>query len=349
MPSLDDAFRAAVVAGEPEAPEPAAELVEVFEAQALSRHLDFAARWLQASGEGFYTIGSAGPRGQRRRRRCALRPTDPALLHYRSGGFYGAAGARQVPGVTTRCATCCWLVAAADDPISGGRHKVFGHPALHIIPQTSTIASHLPRAFGLAFALGPWPRLGVRARCGPTTPSWCASFGDASVNHSTAPGAFNATAYRPPRARRARCCWSARTTAGASACRRPRAGWRRPCAPRPASTTLRRRRRPGRGAAPPRSAPSMTCAGRRRPVVLHLRTVRLFGHAGSDAELAYRTPREIDRRPRTRPAARHRTRARGAGVLTAERGAPPLRAARDRVDDDGERCSPARRLRRPPR
>ena len=46
------------------------------------------------------------------------------------------------------------LSAAAADPISGGRHKVFGHPALHILPQTSTIASHLPRAVGLAFALG---------------------------------------------------------------------------------------------------------------------------------------------------------------------------------------------------
>ena len=45
------------------------------------------------------------------------------------------------------------LVAAAAEPIAGGRHKVFGHPELHVIPQTSTIASHLPRAVGLAFAI----------------------------------------------------------------------------------------------------------------------------------------------------------------------------------------------------
>src|SRR5690606_18665519 len=32
----------------------------------------------------------------------------------------------------------------------------------------------------------------------------------------------------------------------------------------------------------------------RRPAVLHLRTVRFGGHAGSDAEIAYRSTREIE-------------------------------------------------------
>src|SRR5205823_8001711 len=32
---------------------------------------------------------------------------------------------------------------------------------------------------------------------------------------------------------------------------------------------------------------------RRAPVFLHLRVVRLLGHAGSDAEVSYRTPAEI--------------------------------------------------------
>lgn len=31
----------------------------------------------------------------------------------------------------------------------------------------------------------------------------------------------------------------------------------------------------------------------RRPAVLHLTTVRLMGHAGADAEMAYRSPVEI--------------------------------------------------------
>ena len=47
-------------------------------------------------GAGYYTIGSAGHEGNAAVA-AALRPTDPALLHYRSGGFY-LARARQVPG-----------------------------------------------------------------------------------------------------------------------------------------------------------------------------------------------------------------------------------------------------------
>ncbi len=151
MPSLDDAFRAAVVAGEPEAPEPAPELVALFGAQALSRHLDFAARTLQASGEGFYTIASAGHESNAAVA-LALRPTDPALLHYRSGAFY-CARAAQV-GVDPVPDVLLGLMAGADDPISGGRHKVFGHPALHIVP--ADLDDRLPPAASL--------RPGLRAR-----------------------------------------------------------------------------------------------------------------------------------------------------------------------------------------
>ena len=53
------------------------------------------------------------------------------------------------------------LVGAGDEPIAGGRHKVFGHHGLAVIPQTSTIASHLPRAVGMAFSIGRAAKLGV--------------------------------------------------------------------------------------------------------------------------------------------------------------------------------------------
>ena len=52
-----------------------------------SRACDHAARWLQSQKLGFYTIGSAGHESNALVA-LALRPTDPALLHYRSGGFY---------------------------------------------------------------------------------------------------------------------------------------------------------------------------------------------------------------------------------------------------------------------
>ena len=86
------------------------------------------------------------------------------------------------------------LLASSDEPIAGGRHKVFGHPALAVIPQTSTIASHLPRAMGVAFAIGRARRLGLATRWPADAIAVC-SFGDASLNHSTAQGALNTAAY----------------------------------------------------------------------------------------------------------------------------------------------------------
>ncbi|MET8323500.1 transketolase, partial [Micromonospora sp. NPDC005189] len=64
-----------------------AQLLDLFDAQVTSRQLDLAGRWLRSFGEGFYTIGSAGHEGNAAVA-AALRPTDPALLHYRSGAFY---------------------------------------------------------------------------------------------------------------------------------------------------------------------------------------------------------------------------------------------------------------------
>lgn len=67
-----------------------------------------------------------------------------------------------------------------------------------MVLQTSTIASHLPRAVGLALALGRARRLGVEPAF-PCDSVVVCSLGDASVNHSTATGAVNAaiqTAYR---------------------------------------------------------------------------------------------------------------------------------------------------------
>ena len=68
----------------------------LFDAQLGSRHLDLAARWLRSQGKGYYTIGSSGHEGNAAVA-AALRPTDPALLHYRSGGFF-LARAAQVDG-----------------------------------------------------------------------------------------------------------------------------------------------------------------------------------------------------------------------------------------------------------
>ena len=62
-----------------------ARLLELFDSQIGSRHLDYAARELGRTGRGFYSIGSAGHEGNVAVA-GARRPTDPALQHYRAGG-----------------------------------------------------------------------------------------------------------------------------------------------------------------------------------------------------------------------------------------------------------------------
>lgn len=197
---LDRRFRAVVSAARPGSPRTVTEsvlpgspysvaaILELFDAQVASRQLDLAARALTAAGRGYYSIGSSGHEGNAALA-AVLRPTDPALLHYRSGAFF-VHRTRQVGGADPIRDVLLGVVAAAADPISGGRHKVFGSKAAAIPPQTSTIASHLPRAVGLAFALDRATRLG-RFTPWPSDAVVLCTFGDASANHSTAAGAIN--------------------------------------------------------------------------------------------------------------------------------------------------------------
>jgi 2-oxoisovalerate dehydrogenase E1 component len=264
--------------------------LELFDAQLASRHLDLAARWLRGRGEGFYTIASAGHEGNAAVA-AALRPTDPTLLHYRSGAFY-LERARQVPGQQPLRDVLLGVVAAAEEPIAGGRHKVFGHPDLAVIPQTSTIASHLPRAVGVAFAIERAKRLGV-ACAWPTDAVVVCSFGDASVNHSTAAGAINAachTAYQRLPLPLLLVC----EDNGLGISVRTPEGWVRSAYG--SRQGLRYLAADACDLADAYDAAQRAVAWvreRRAPAFLHLRMVRFLGHAGSDAEVAYRTPAEI--------------------------------------------------------
>jgi 2-oxoisovalerate dehydrogenase E1 component len=263
----------------------------LFEAQATSRHLDFVARELQQAGRGFYTIGSAGHESNAMVA-LGLRTSDPALLHYRSGAFY-VARARQVAGSTPVRDVLQGLMGLADEPIAGGRHKVFGHPDLAVIPQTSTVASHLPRAVGLAIALHRAHRLRVD-REWPEDAVIVCSFGDASTNHSTAAGAINtalATAFRGLPVPILFVCED--NDFGISV--PTPEGW----------IEAAYGSRPGLayvsvdGSDPAAAWPAIMKAinavrQQRRPGFLHLRCVRFGGHAGSDAEISYRKPREIE-------------------------------------------------------
>jgi len=134
------------------------ELYQLWHSQLSSRLLDLQSRLLQAKGQSFYTIGSAGHEGNAAVA-AALRLTDPAFLHYRSGAFF-IERSKQLPGSTPLYDMLLSFCASSDDPISGGRHKVLGSLVLNIPPQTSTIASQIPKAVGTAFAIDLSKRLG---------------------------------------------------------------------------------------------------------------------------------------------------------------------------------------------
>ncbi|GID98037.1 MFS transporter [Amorphoplanes digitatis] len=310
--NLDERFRDAVSALQPGEPrrtpdEPVrdgtaltgARTRELFDAQLASRHLDLAARWLRSFNEGFYTIGSSGHEGNAAVA-AALRPDDPALLHYRSGAFYcarafqagleGDEESEKDPLIEAARDVLRGVVASAAEPIAGGRHKVFGRADLQIIPTTSTIASHLPRAVGLAFGIArnpraPWPDDALAV----------ASFGDASVNHASATAAFNAAGWYDHAGQRLPLLLVCEDNGYGISVPSPE-GW--------TAATLRARpgiryfEADGCDVAATYDAAREAAdwvREQRRPAVLHLSMVRLMGHAGADAEIAYRSADEIAR------------------------------------------------------
>src|SRR5262249_58697638 len=127
--------------------------------------------------------GSAGQEGSAGGG-AARRPTDRGFLPSRWGAFF-VAGARQVRGQTPLLDVLLSLCASSDEPIAGGRHKVFGSRALAIPPQTSTIASHLPKAVGAAVALDRAARLRVGGE-GPGDPVIVCTLRRASAKPPTA-------------------------------------------------------------------------------------------------------------------------------------------------------------------
>ena len=262
----------------------------LFEDELTSRQLDVAARELKKTDRSYYTIGSAGHEhnavvGARTRR------TDPAFLHYRSGGFV-MARARQLAGSTPVLDTLLGVVASSDDPIAQGRHKVWGSRELWIPPQTSTIASHLPKAMGMAFSLARARRLGLETDV-PDDAIVVCSFGDASANHATALSAINTARYAVRLGQPMPLLLVCEDNGMGISVPTPE-GW--------IAETFGAQEHLRYVSADGDLASVWDAVGEavdhvrneRRPAFLHLRTVRLWGHAGSDAEQAYRSLREIE-------------------------------------------------------
>ena len=268
----------------------ALDFMELFESQLVSRHLDLMARVLRVKNKVFYTIGSSGHEGNAMVARLT-RHTDPAFLHYRSGAFM-AERFRKLPGMDPIMDSALSFAASKDDPASGGRHKVWGSKPLWVLPQTSTIASHLPKALGTAVAIEQAKRIKHALPIPDDSIAIC-SFGDASSNHATAQTAFNTaqwTAYQKLPAPILFVC----EDNGIGISVKTPGGW--------IATAFRNREgldyfyADGLDLAEGYEQVALAvyhCRTKRRPTFLHLRTTRIMGHAGTDFEIEWRSFDEL--------------------------------------------------------
>ena len=266
------------------------DFLELFESQMLSRHQDIEARAMRARNEGFYTIGSSGHEINAVVGRVT-RHTDIAFLHYRSGAFMQER-ARKLD-IDMVYDTALSLAASSEDPISGGRHKVWGSVPLWVPPQTSTIASHLPKAVGTAVALAQAKRLGLTPPIPDDSIVVC-SFGDASSNHSTALGAFNAAQWTAHQKLACPVLFVCEDNSIGISVKTPE-GW----------VEANFRNRTGLHYVQADGldlvdtwdktlAAVEHCRRTRQPTFLHLKLVRLLGHAGTDAETEYKSTEELE-------------------------------------------------------
>jgi 2-oxoisovalerate dehydrogenase E1 component len=305
----------------------AARALALFEDQLASRQIDVAARELKKTDRSFYTISSAGHEnnavvGAR------LRVDDPAFLHYRSGGFF-LARSRQLAGSTPVLDTLLGVVASSEDPISQGRHKVWGSRAMWIPPQTSTIASHLPKAMGLAFSLARAKRIGVGVEL-PEDALVVCSFGDASANHATALSALNTARYAVRMGLPMPILFVCEDNDTGISVPTPE-GW--------IAATFGNLPHLRYVAADGELDEVWAASGEaidhvrasRQPAFLHLKTVRLWGHAGSDAEQGYRGLDEIEAVEERDPLARNARRLVSLGAATSDELTDLVRETRDRV------------------
>lgn len=272
--------------------------IDIFDSQIKSRLLDLIARQLKEKGLSFYTIGSSGHEGNAVFGQV-FKTIDMAFLHYRSGAFF-LQRSKLAEGCDGVGDILLSLVAAASDPISGGRHKVFGSVPLNIPPQTSTIASHLPKALGAALSITRAKELNWQGNLAQDSVILC-SFGDASTNHASTQTTLNA------------CSWITQQNYPLPIvfiCEDNNIGISVPTPSTWIESSVSNR--PG--------LHYISCDGlniadtfakakqaehlaltKKQPVFLHMRCVRLLGHAGSDIESQYCTQVEIDKREANDP------------------------------------------------
>ena len=308
------------------------ELVDLFETQVMSRHLDLIARVLKNRSETYYTIGSSGHEGNAVAGKV-FRLTDMAFLHYRSGALF-IQRQKQIPGSTPIWDMMLSLAASSEDPISGGRHKVFGSLPILVPPQTSTIASHLPKAVGMALAIRRAEDLRLAATVPADSIVLC-NFGDASLNHASAQTALNAASWAAYQHVPVPIVFICEDNGIGISVPTP-GGWvRASVAGRP---SLKYFHCDGRDLLATHVCLQEAAAytrQTRRPAFVHMETVRLLGHAGSDMEGQYRSQAQIEQAEQDDPLLHSARAILELGLLSAEQVLALYETVRARVTRSG--------------
>jgi 2-oxoisovalerate dehydrogenase E1 component len=269
----------------PPSPMTRRQAIAIFESAIQSRLQDLLSREMKDKGLSYYTIGSSGHEANAIFG-ALLRATDTAFLHYRSGAFL-AARLRQGRGETPFFDAMLSFCASAEDPISGGRHKVLGSPTLHVPPQTSTIASHLPKAVGFAMALQRMERLQLPTKGVPYDSVVYCSFGDASLNHATAQAGVHAAGAATLHNQPCPILFVCEDNGIGISVKTPETYVAQMMAARAGVRYF---------ACDSQDFPGVWATAldaiefvrtQRRPAFVHVKTVRLMGHAGSDVEANY--------------------------------------------------------------
>ena len=266
--------------------------IDVFDSQIKSRLLDIIARQLKEKGLAFYTIGSSGHEGNAVFGHV-FNYTDMAFLHYRSAALY-IQRSKQVQGCDGVRDILLSLVAAAGDPISGGRHKVFGSVLLNIPPQTSTIASQFPKALGVALSITRARELRIASKLLPDSIILC-SFGDASTNHASAQTTLNACSWIAEQQYPLPLVFICEDNGIGISVSTPENWIEDSVKNRPHFHYIACDGLNIADCYQKALAAEHIARTKKQVVFLHMRCVRLLGHAGSDIESQYRTLGEIER------------------------------------------------------
>lgn len=268
------------------------QLISLFESQVLSRHMDLKARLLKDNGECFYTIGSSGHEGNAVFG-DVFSHKDIAFLHYRSGPFF-IQRAKQVPGTTPLYDMALSFMASSEDPISGGRHKVLGSKILNIPPQTSTIASHLPKAVGTAVSIDRAKDLNTSERQLQCNSIVICSFGDASANHATALSAFNTASWITNKGGHVPIIFICEDNGTGISVPTENNWIEQNYNNRPGIKYIQTDGLHLIDLIVKSLKAEQYCRMNRLPIFIHMKTVRLMGHAGSDVEIGYRSIFDIE-------------------------------------------------------